>query len=86
MPRKFRLSVHRKNEYRIKRALKETNNSACAVEIQHAKPVLQLPISIPQQCYFDAPVASLTQLKERVQNAKVLPPGKQFQLLCLIAM
>ena len=72
MPRKFRLSVHRKNEHRKNREGKIAEKQT----LLHPEPVLQLPvISIPQEIYYNAPAPSLLQLKERVQKTQILPQG-----------
>lgn len=79
MPRKFRLSVHRKNEFRKKRASKIAAK-------QDPQPVPQLPmISIPKEVYYNAPAPSLLQFKERVQKTKILPQGEHtYQILSFV--
>ena len=83
MPRKFRLSVHRKNEFRKKRA-----NKIAAKQDPQPVPQLvpQLPmISIAKEVYYNAPVPSLFQLKEQVQKTQILPQGEHiFQLLSFV--
>ena len=78
MPRKFKLSVRRKNEYRKKRALKiaAKQESLQDEDVDVAQPDT-LPISLPnlQQIYFDASTLSLLQLKHRVEKTAVLPKG-----------
>ena len=79
MPRKFRLSVHRKNEFHKKRA-----NKIAAK--QDSQPVPQLPvISIAKEVHYNAPASSLFQLKERVQKTQILPQGEHiFQVLSFV--
>ena len=78
MPRKFRLSVHRKNEFCKKRVEK-------SITQQDAEPVSpMLMISIPKEAFYNASAPSLSQLNERVE---ILPEGMNVNIndyLCVL--
>ena len=65
MPRKFRLSVHRKNEFRKKR-----DEKGFAEQDSES-----LTMPIPKEIFNNAVAPSLLQLKERVRKAQILPQG-----------
>lgn len=69
MPRKFRLSVHRKNEFRKKR------ESKCVTQQDPEPAPPTLMISIPKEAFYNAPAPSLLQLNERVKKMQILPEG-----------
>lgn len=76
MPRKFRLSVHRKNEFRKRRAERAVT-AACSSESVHTLPV-SIPLEsllLPAKMYLKAPVLTLTQLQQRLKALPVLPQG-----------
>ena len=69
--RRLRLSVHRKNECRKKRANRE-------LHLLPEKPAT-LKLSVPKSIYMNANVGTITQLKKRVKLATpkytMLPKG-----------
>jgi len=70
--------VHRKNEYRKKRALKVAKKQVDDVVATETVDQLDtLPVSLPnlQQIYINESTRFLLQLKHRVQKTTVLPKG-----------
>ena len=81
-PRKFRLSVHRKNEYRKARAA-----TAPSVSVQHVpvppgevhlyepESVNELKVSVPIEVVYNFEFSSISKLRERVSTLSLLPNG-----------
>ena len=65
MPRKFRIAVHRKNEFRKLRAKK----LSLPIDIS------ELKVSIPRKIFADAPLSTIATLRQRLKIAIVLPEG-----------
>ena len=81
MPRKFRLSVHRKNEFRKRHA---ECVAASNQEDDHTLPVSiplesvsVLKVSLPREMYLEAPISTISQLQRRLKALPVLPQGNQ---------
>ena len=87
MPRKFRLSVHRKNEYR----------KACAgtVSVQHIpmdpaavtvtnepSPPEELKVSVPLDLVNDFELSTVAELRDRIMTLSLLPQGMVH--LCVV--
>ena len=68
MPRKLRLSVHRKNEFRNKRAIQLRKSLDSEGD-------LFLVVSVPRKCYAVMTATTIESLKNRVQESVVLPNG-----------
>ena len=90
MPRKLRLSVYRKNEFRKQRhqaltvesipippaelALQSSTSNSFPVSIPHNN-LSVLRVSIPQDIYLEAPVWTPVLLDRRLKIVSVLPAG-----------
>ena len=81
MSRKFRLSVHRKNEFRKRHA---ECVAASNQEDDHTLPVSiplesvsVLKVSLPREMYLEAPISTISQLQRRLKALPVLPQGNQ---------
>lgn len=72
MPRKLRLSVHRKNEFRKKRAIQLQKS------LNSSEGNLFRDVSIPRKSMS---ATSIESLKERVQESVLLPNGTLMLLL-----
>jgi len=74
MPAKFRLSVHRKNEYKKKQTRKAAALQSLPVEVV-IEEVDTPPVSLPnmQRIYFDASAPTLLQVRHRVQKTATFP-------------
>ncbi len=72
MPRKFRLSVHRKNEYRKKK--RKNANFVTVMEPRDIEEQVSLQVSVPMLAYTN--VSTLSQLQTRIQKLSVIPKGE----------
>ena len=73
MPRKLRLSVYRKNQYRKKREEKRAALSLQLSDSEHS--TLVLKVSMPISSYFGATASSITLLLDRIKKSSVIPKG-----------
>ena len=75
MQAKFKLSVHRKNEYKKKRTRKAAALQSLPVEVVNEEEVDIPPVSLPnmQRIYFDASAPTLLQVRHRVQKTATFP-------------
>ena len=69
MPRKFRLSVQRKNEYRKKK--RKDANFVRVMEPRDIEEQVSLQVSVPMLAYTN--VSTLSQLETRIQKLSVIP-------------
>ena len=72
MPRKLRLSVYRKNQYKLKKERVE-QLKLCIVSIPRDLVTIH-PVSLPITAYLDAPLSCLSTLKRRIENKHILAP------------
>ena len=89
MPRKFRLSVHRKNEFRKcpAKRIDQESDPALLVSIP-SKSVSVLKVALPLEIYLQTPVSTISQLQQRWKVMPVLPHGSHdgvwYAVYCLI--
>ena len=81
MGRKLKLSVHRKNEERKKRAAKTENYIVkiplCALDLPAptTSEGLSFLVSLPLRMFIDGSVESVQALSHRLRKAELLPNG-----------
>ena len=87
MPRKFRLSVHRKNEYRKARdrtvSVQHVSVAPVAVSVASdqsipSKSVEELKVSVPIDMVYDFELSTVAKLKDRLETLSSLPHGTFF--------
>lgn len=85
MPRKFRLSVHRKNEFRKACAstvsVQRASVAPAAVSVDQStslKSIGELKVSVPIDLVCDFEVSTVAKLRERVKTLSPLPQGTSF--------
>ena len=84
MYKKGRLSVHRKNEFRKRRAEKR---GICTVTVSHSFPI-SIPtaevslfrISLPKEYFFNVRLKTLDSLKEKIKSNFILPEGLYYYM------
>ena len=87
MGRKFRLSVHRKNEERKKYSIASLPVSIPLekVSVYRVSIPLSFNVSLPLSVYASAPAPSIQHLKSRLEVTHTLPQGIHFlfSILCI---
>lgn len=78
MPRKLRLSVHRKNQYRQKLiclvTVKSQPLNQTDVSVSEIVPAV-MKVSLPLNCFLKAHSGTVDVLQHRIKSTSVLPSG-----------
>ena len=74
MPRKLRLSVYRR--YQFKKKHKERLNIPTSLVVSIPRDLVTIhPMSLPVNAFLDASLSSLSDLKKRIEGTNFLSPG-----------